>query len=102
MEASCVGCLEKMHTFSGELAAGCVGCLEKLRTFSGELAARCGSLLEKTVQLLGGWPAGHPCTFSELRGMLDSWGTAREIYVVFQVSSRSTNWVTGWKNYAIF
>lgn len=57
---------------------------------------------DKNCAEFGGWPSGHPCAISELRGMLGSWEIVDENCAVFRRRSRLINRVTDWKNCAIF
>ena len=45
--------------------------------------------------MMGGWPADHLCTISELSGLLGSRALDHEIYVVFQVSRGLTVGLAG-------
>lgn len=63
-----------------------------------ELVAGWWELLAgKTALMLAGSPADQFCAFFYPSLLLGSKGLAHEIYVIFWVSSRSSNWWAGWK-----
>jgi hypothetical protein len=88
-EKNCAISLRELAT-AGDCLQG-----KNAQFFLGSWQRAAGGCWKKTAQLLGGWPAGHPCTVSEAERDVGQLGTAHENCTVFRRSSRSADWVTG-------